>query len=129
MLSLLPREANCEALLEEALSYHSQLMAQPVLQNQRSALRVQGERLLFVGGEVSERGEDLSDDVCFLDPAQGCWLTETQLPARRSHHGVTVMGGFIFVAGGSSSRDNGGDAASNLLYRYDPRRNQWIKVS
>ncbi|XP_006641351.1 kelch-like protein 36 isoform X2 [Lepisosteus oculatus] len=127
MLSLLPKEANCEALMEEALSYHSQLMAQPVLQNQRSALRVQGERLLFVGGEVSERGEDLSDDVCFLDPAQGCWLTETQLPARRSHHGVTVMGGFIFVAGGSSSRDNGGDAASNLLYRYDPRRNQWIK--
>ncbi|XP_028666002.1 kelch-like protein 36 [Erpetoichthys calabaricus] len=125
--SLLPREANCESLIEEALHYHNQLMQQPLLQNHRSALRGDPERLLFVCGEVSDRGEELSDDVCFLDPTEGCWTSETQLPARRSHHCVTVMGGFIFVAGGSSSRDNGGDAASNLLYRYDPRCNQWIK--
>lgn len=51
------------------------------------------------------------------------------MPARRSHHCVAVLGGFIFIAGGSFSRDNGGDAASNLLYRYDPRCKQWIKVA
>ncbi|XP_041077142.1 kelch-like protein 36 [Polyodon spathula] len=125
--ALLPKEANCEALIEEALGYHSQLMVQPVLQNKRSTLRADADQLLFVGGEVSERGEELSDDVCFLDPAEGRWVSETEIPARRSHHCVTVMGGFIFVAGGSSSRDNGGDAASNVLYRYDPRCNEWIK--
>ncbi|KAJ8398663.1 hypothetical protein AAFF_G00421910 [Aldrovandia affinis] len=102
--SLLPPEAGCEALVEEALGYHGRPSAQPLLQTARSALRGGVERLLLGG-----------------------WAVETQLPARRSHHCVAVLGGFIFTVGGSSSRDNGGDAASNLLYRYDPRSNQWIK--
>ncbi|KAI1890054.1 hypothetical protein AGOR_G00169270 [Albula goreensis] len=130
--SLLPPEAGCEALVEEALAYHGRPNAQPLLQTLRSALRGGVERLLLVGGEVSERGEELSSEVCWLDskgePGVGRgWVVETQLPARRSHHCVAVLGGFVFTAGGSSSRDNGGDAASNLLYRYDPRSNQWIK--
>uniref|UniRef100_A0A803JUE9 Kelch-like protein 36 n=1 Tax=Xenopus tropicalis TaxID=8364 RepID=A0A803JUE9_XENTR len=127
--SLLPKEANCESLVEEAVYYHNNVSAQPLLQNTRSSLRAGVERLLFVGGEVSEHCLELSDDVCSLDMTKEQWLSETQLPARRSHHCVTVLGDFIFVAGGSFSRDNGGDAASNLLYRYDPRWNQWIKVA
>ncbi|XP_041048141.1 kelch-like protein 36 [Carcharodon carcharias] len=127
--SLLPKEANCEIFLEEAIYYHNNIAEQPVLQNKRSALRSDIERLLFIGGEVSERGEELSDDMCFFDAAKGQWFSETMLPARRSHHCVTVFGGFIFMAGGSSSRDNGGDAASNILYRYDPRCTQWFKVA
>ncbi|XP_043562574.1 kelch-like protein 36 isoform X1 [Chiloscyllium plagiosum] len=127
--SLLPEEANCEMFLEEAIYYHNNITKQPVLQNKRSALRSDIERLLFIGGEVSERGEELSDDMCFFDATKGQWFSETMLPARRSHHCVTVFGGFIFMAGGSSSRDNGGDAASNILYRYDPRCNQWFKVA
>lgn len=126
--SLLPREANCEGFIEEAVRYHNSLAAQPVLQTKRTALRTNQERLLFVGGEVSERCLELSDDTCYLDAASEQWVKETPLPARRSHHCVAVLGGFIFIAGGSFSRDNGGDAASNLLYRYDPRCKQWIKV-
>ncbi|XP_048828317.1 kelch-like protein 36 isoform X2 [Brienomyrus brachyistius] len=124
--SLLPSEAACEVLIEEALAYHERASAQPLLQTPRSTLRGGVERLLLVGGEVSERGEELSTDVCRLD-ADTRWVVETQLPARRSHHCVAVLGGFVFTAGGSSSRDNGGDAASNLLYRYNPRDNQWTK--
>ncbi|KAG7468446.1 hypothetical protein MATL_G00143080 [Megalops atlanticus] len=124
--SLLPPGAGCEALVEEALAYHARPSAQPLLQTGRTALRGGVERLLLVGGEVSERGEELSSEVRWLD-GDRAWVVETQLPACRSHHCVAVMGGFIFTAGGSSSRDNGGDAASNLLYRYDPRTNQWIK--
>ncbi|XP_061100641.1 kelch-like protein 36 isoform X2 [Conger conger] len=130
MRSLLPPEASGEALAlaEEALSYHEQLSAQPLLQTTRTALRGGVECLLLVGGEVSERGEELSAEVRRLEGGgEGGWSVETQLPARRSHHCVAVMGGFLFTAGGSSSRDNGGDAASNLLYRYDPRSNQWVK--
>lgn len=126
--SLLPKEANCEGFIEEAVNYHNNVTAQPVLQTKRTALRTCDERLLFVGGEVSERCLELCDDTCFLDTRKGQWVAETPLPARRSHHCVAVLGGFIFIAGGSFSRDNGGDAASNLLYRYDPRCNQWIKV-
>ncbi|MFT7813989.1 kelch-like protein 36 [Arapaima gigas] len=124
--SLLPPEAGCETLVEEALSYHSESSAQPVLQTPRTALRGATERLLLVGGEVSERGEELSAEVYWLDADTG-WVVETKLPAQRSHHCVAVLGGFVFTVGGSSSRDNGGDAASNLLYRYDPRSSQWIK--
>ncbi|KAJ8335544.1 hypothetical protein SKAU_G00388860 [Synaphobranchus kaupii] len=132
--SLLPPEAGGEALAlaEEALKYHEQLSAQPLLQTPRTALRGGVECLLLVGGEVSERGEELSSEVRRLEGASSTqvgWGAETQLPARRSHHCVAVLGGFLFTAGGSSSRDNGGDAASNLLYRYDPRSNQWIKVA
>ncbi|XP_028941887.1 kelch-like protein 36 isoform X2 [Antrostomus carolinensis] len=116
--SLLPKEANCEGFIEEAVNYHNNVTAQPVLQNKRTALRTCEERLLFVGGEVSERCLELSDDTCFLDTRKGQWVAETPLPARRSHHCVAVLGGFIFIAGGSFSRDNGGDAASNLLYRF-----------
>lgn len=78
--------------------------------------------------QVSERGEELSANVCRLDGETGSWEVETELPAQRSHHCLAVLGGFIFAAGGSSSRDNGGDAACNLLYRYDPRHNQWTRV-
>ncbi|KAM5208679.1 kelch-like protein 36 isoform 2-T2 [Hipposideros larvatus] len=116
--SLLPREANCEGFIEEAVCYHNSLAAQPVMQTKRTALRTNEERLLFVGGEVSERCLELSDDTCYLDAKSEQWVKETPLPARRSHHCVAVLGGFIFIAGGSFSRDNGGDAASNLLYRF-----------
>lgn len=126
--SLLQSDRCCDALVEEALGYHARLSAQPVLQTARTGLRGGVERLLLVGGEVSERGEELSSEVCWLDEEAGKWVVETELPAQRSHHCVTVLGGFIFTAGGSSSRDNGGDSASNLLYRYDPRSNLWVKV-
>ncbi|XP_035520469.1 kelch-like protein 36 isoform X1 [Morone saxatilis] len=125
--ALLPAEAGCEALVEESLAYHARPSAQPLLQTGRTTLREGVERLLLIGGEVSERGEELSANVCRLDGETGSWEVETELPAQRSHHCLAVLGGFIFAAGGSSSRDNGGDAACNLLYRYDPRHNQWTK--
>lgn len=78
--------------------------------------------------KVSDCGEELSANVCRLDGETGSWEVETALPTQRSHHCLAVQGGFIFAAGGSSSRDNGADAASNLLYRYDPRHNLWTKV-
>ncbi|XP_070763855.1 kelch-like protein 36 isoform X1 [Enoplosus armatus] len=125
MRALLPEESGCEALVEEALGYHARPSAQPLLQTGRTTLREGVEQLLLIGGEVSERGEELSANVCRLDGETGSWEVETELPAQRSHHCLAVLGGFIFAAGGSSSRDNGGDAACNLLYRYDPRHNQF----
>ncbi|XP_004070220.1 kelch-like protein 36 [Oryzias latipes] len=125
--ALLPEETGCEALVEEALGYHARLSAQPLLQTQRTALRGGVEQLLLIGGEVFERGEELSSKVCRLDGETGIWEVETELPAQRSHHCLAVLGGFIYAAGGSSCRDNGGEAACNLLYRYDPRHNQWSR--
>ncbi|XP_047452679.1 kelch-like protein 36 [Mugil cephalus] len=125
--ALLPEEEACRALVEEALGYHAQLSAQPLLQTGRTQLRGGVEQLLLIGGEVFERGEELSANVCRLDGETGRWEVEAELPAQRSHHCLAVLGGFVFTAGGSSSRDNGGDSACNLLYRYDPRHNHWTR--
>ncbi|XP_076126182.1 kelch-like protein 36 [Alosa pseudoharengus] len=131
--SLLPPEADCEPLLEEALNYQARISAQPLLQTPRSQLRGATECLLLVGGEVSERGDELSAEVWRYEQEdggeRGGWEVETHLPAQRSHHSVAVLGGFMFTAGGSTVRDNGGDTASNLLYRYDPRCNTWIQAA
>lgn len=50
--SLLPDEAGCEALVEEALAYHATPSAQPLLQTGRTTLRDGVESLLLIGGEV-----------------------------------------------------------------------------
>lgn len=50
--ALLPEEAGCEALVEEALGYHARPSAQPLLQTGRTTLREGVERLLLIGGEV-----------------------------------------------------------------------------
>lgn len=50
--ALLPEEAGCEALVEEALEYHASPSAQPLLQTGRTALRGGVEQLLLIGGEV-----------------------------------------------------------------------------
>ncbi|KAG7281519.1 hypothetical protein CRUP_007553 [Coryphaenoides rupestris] len=103
--ALLPGDAACQALVEEALAYHARPSAQPLLQSRSSAPRGGAERLLLVGGE------------------------ESRLPAPRSHHCLAVLGGFVYTAGGSSSRDNSGDTACNLLHRYDPRHRTWAECA
>ncbi|XP_061775984.1 kelch-like protein 36 isoform X3 [Nerophis ophidion] len=123
--TLFPAEASCKAMVEEALEYCRSTSEQPIRQTGRTMLRGGEECLLLIGGEVSERGEELSANVCRLNGDR--WETETELPTQQSHHCLAVLGGFIFVAGGSLSTSNVGDAACNLLYRYDPRHNQWTK--
>ncbi|KAK0132239.1 Kelch-like protein 36 [Merluccius polli] len=129
--ALLPGDAACEALVQEALTYHAAPSGQPLLQSRRTAPRGGTERLLLAGGEVSERGGELTASVYSLDAAAGTggWREECLLPAQRSHHCLAVLGGFIYAAGGSSSRDNSGDTACNLLHRYDPRHRTWAECA
>ncbi|XP_034734559.1 kelch-like protein 36 [Etheostoma cragini] len=122
--ALLGEDASCKVQLEEAEAYHARPSAQPLLQTGHSTPRGGVERLLLIGGEVSDRGEELSANVCWMDGDEKNWVVETALPSGRSHHLLAVLGGFIFTAGGSSSRDSGGGASCNL-HRYDPRHNQW----
>lgn len=50
--ALLPDQAGCEALVEEALAYHARPSSQPLLQTGRTTLRQGVEQLLLIGGEV-----------------------------------------------------------------------------
>ncbi|XP_054885807.1 kelch-like protein 36 isoform X2 [Poeciliopsis prolifica] len=123
----LPDGTGCQQLVEEALRYQARPCAQPLLQTNRTSLRGGAERLLLIGGEVGERGQELSGSMWRLDGESGRWELQAQLPAPRSHHCLAVLGGFIYAAGGSGSRDNGGDAACDRLHRYDPRLEQWTE--
>uniref|UniRef100_A0A3B5L5A4 Kelch-like protein 36 n=1 Tax=Xiphophorus couchianus TaxID=32473 RepID=A0A3B5L5A4_9TELE len=107
----LPNGTGCQQLVEEALRYQARPSAQPLLQMDRTALRGGVERLLLIGGEVGEPGQDLSGSMWRLDGESGRWELQAQLPAPRSHHCLAVLGGFIYAAGGSASRDNDEDAA------------------
>ncbi|KAG7245314.1 hypothetical protein INR49_030869 [Caranx melampygus] len=84
--ALLPVDAGCESLVEEALEYHASVSAQPLLQTGRTMLRGGVEQLLLIGGE------ELSANVCRLDGETGSWEVETELPAQRSHHCLAVLG-------------------------------------
>ncbi|KAM9808133.1 kelch-like protein 36 [Neosynchiropus ocellatus] len=125
--TLLPQEGDAESVLAEAVYYQENPSQQPLLQSPRTALRGGEERLLLVGGEVSDRGEELSADVCGLDEEAGQWVPETEVPCRRSHLCAAVLGGFVFTVGGSLAADQSGDAATNVVYRYDPRHAEWTK--
>lgn len=57
--ALLPGQAGCEALVEEALTYHARPSAQPLLQTTRTSLRDGVERLLLIGGEVKKERKKL----------------------------------------------------------------------
>lgn len=62
--ALLPEEASCEALVEEAVAYHGRPSAQPLLQTGRTTLRDGIEQLLLIGGEVLN--VTLLVTVCFI---------------------------------------------------------------
>ncbi|PWA22131.1 hypothetical protein CCH79_00020158 [Gambusia affinis] len=124
----LPDGTGCQQLVEEALRYQARPSAQPLLQTDRTALRGGAERLLLIGGEVGERGQELSGSMWRLDGKSGRWDLQAQLPAPRSHHCLAVLGGFIYAVGGSASRDNDVDAVCDRLHRYDPRLEQWTEV-
>ncbi|KAM9376413.1 kelch-like protein 36 isoform 2-T3 [Pholidichthys leucotaenia] len=126
--ALLPKEVGYEELVDEALTYHYRLSAQPLLQSTRTTLRGGVERLLLVGGQVSDGSEELSSSLCRLDNEAGIWDIETVLPSQKTHHSLAVLGGFVFAAGGSClSRNSSEVSACDLLFRYDPRNNQWIQ--
>lgn len=58
--ALLPVDAGCESLVEEALEYHASVSAQPLLQTGRTMLRGGVEQLLLIGGEVQIDDRSLS---------------------------------------------------------------------
>ncbi|MGH0123688.1 UNVERIFIED_CONTAM: hypothetical protein FKN15_028919 [Acipenser sinensis] len=110
--SLLPKEASCEALIEEALGYHSQLMAQPVLQNKRSAqaagtpmnqrrvdfyLGTIADLLIAVGGR-NDNGALSSVEV--YSPQTDTWSYVAGLPRFTYGHAGTTSKEFIYISGG-----------------------------
>lgn len=115
---LLFKEVNCEGFIEEVVCYYNNLVVQFVMQIKCMVLCINQECLLFVGGEVFEWCLEFSDDICYLDVKSEQWVKEMLLFVWWSYYCVVVLGGFIFIVGGSFLWDNGGDVVFNFFYRW-----------
>jgi N-acetylneuraminic acid mutarotase len=79
-----------------------------------------GEKIYRIGGELS----DLSISSCVdcYDTITGEWTLKTPMPVAASRMAGVVMGGKIYIAGGSD-----GDTALSAVYCYDPDTDTWTQ--
>ncbi|XP_044529409.1 kelch-like protein 31 [Gracilinanus agilis] len=124
------QDADCHKLLVDAMNYHLLPYHQNTLQSRRTRIRGGFRVLVTVGGRPALTEKSLSRDVLYRDPENG-WSKLTEMPAKSFNQCVTVMDGFLYVAGGedqNDARNQAKHAVSNFC-RYDPRFNTWIHLA
>ncbi|XP_073472599.1 kelch-like protein 34 [Aquarana catesbeiana] len=130
--SEVPLTPSIKNLIIKAINYHSFPSKQPLLQDKYSTLRNQKGWILLVGGTAN--GE-LVENVLGFDVYSHKWRMVTNLKVKVQHHCTCVIGNFLYVIGGEtiestkSSSSSTSLLATNAVYRFDPRFNQWIQVS
>ncbi|XP_020649052.3 kelch-like protein 9 [Pogona vitticeps] len=126
-VSLMKTDPACRRYLLEALDYHSQPYAQPVLQSERTQVRAGADSLLVLGGRSADNA--LRDDVWAADPSGRSWKRIGKLHGPVYNHCVAVLRDFVFVLGGQERFDPTGQCPSNKVFRFDPRQNAWLQVA
>ncbi|NWX17498.1 KLHL9 protein, partial [Aegotheles bennettii] len=124
---LMRLDPGCHRYLQEALSYHSQPYAQPVLQSQSTSPRAAAPLLLVTGGRTAQ------NRVCgaMWAAGTGCsaWHRAGDLPVPLYNHCVTTINDFLFVIGGQCTREEGGRKGGKEVFRFDPRNSSWLQVA
>ncbi|XP_065257400.1 kelch-like protein 32 isoform X8 [Emys orbicularis] len=124
------------ALINEALTYHQSIYAQPVWQTRRTKPRFQSDTLYIIGGKKREICK--VKELRYFNPVDqenvhiagiANWSELAPMPVGRSHHCVAVMGDFLFVAGGEVEHATGRTCAVRTACRYDPRSNSWAEIA
>ncbi|XP_068126117.1 kelch-like protein 34 [Hyperolius riggenbachi] len=130
--SEVPLTPSIKNLIIKAINYHSFPSKQPLLQDKYSTLRNQRGWIVLVGGTAN--GE-LVENVLGFDVYTHKWRMVTNLKVKVQHHCTCVIGNFLYVLGGEIPGSPKSDTSStcflatNMVYRFDPRFNQWIQVS
>ncbi|XP_074871831.1 kelch-like protein 9 isoform X2 [Carettochelys insculpta] len=119
-------DSTCHRYLQEALSYHAQLYAQPAPQTQRTSVRTSTSLLLVLGGRTTDNR--VCSDVWAADESCSAWRKIGELATPVYNHCVAVLSNFLFVIGGQSSFDPSGKQPSNEVFRFDPRDASWLQV-
>ncbi|XP_029002232.1 kelch-like protein 34 [Betta splendens] len=121
--------------LTRALEYHRVVPTQPVRQSRQSTLRASPGRVLLVGGGPSADWPD-QQVLAFDYRSRRFSALSSRLPLRLRNHCVCSVGGFLFVIGGEEVQEGDDDgkkcftaAASNQVWRYDPRFDCWVQVA
>lgn len=118
--------------LTRALEYHRRGPSQAISQSRQTTLRVSPARVLLVGGGASPDWPEQT--MMAFDPGSRKFSTlSSSLPLRLRNHCVCSVGGFLFVIGGEEFKDGDVDgkksaAASNQVWRYDPRFDCWEQL-
>ncbi|CAH2248731.1 kelch 31 [Pelobates cultripes] len=124
------QDTECHRLLVEAMNYHLLPYHQNTLQSRRTKIRGGSRVLVTVGGRPALTEKSLSREIMYRDPDSG-WKRLAELPAKSFNQCVTVMDGFLYIAGGedqNDARNQAKHAVSNFC-RYDPRFNTWLHLA
>ncbi|XP_035660535.1 kelch-like protein 9 [Branchiostoma floridae] len=151
------QDQGCKALIEEAMTYHSNPYLENKLQNKRTKVRSDSPSIVILGGEtrseqVGQAMQRLLGDgpeatqvysMMFWDQnaeTDSEWRPLSSPGDIRANHAVAVMDGFLYFAGGSEVP--GGqelarfftiiaDVSANMTacFRYDPRFDNWIHLA
>ncbi|XP_006012670.1 kelch-like protein 31 [Latimeria chalumnae] len=124
------QDTDCHRLLVDAMNYHLLPYQQNILQSRRTRVRGGLRVLVTVGGRPALAEKSLSREILYKDQEAG-WNRLTEMPAKSFNQCVTVMDGFLYVAGGedqNDARNQAKHAVSNFC-RYDPRFNTWIHLA
>ncbi|XP_010191068.1 PREDICTED: kelch-like protein 9 [Mesitornis unicolor] len=124
---LMRLDSGCHRYLQEALNYHSQLYAQPVLQTPSTSVRSGSTALLVAGGRSTDNR--VSGEMWAADPSCGAWRKVGDLCVPVYNHCVAVINDFLFVIGGQCKFDPTGKQPSNEVFRFDPRNASWLRVA
>ncbi|NXS63027.1 KLHL9 protein, partial [Brachypteracias leptosomus] len=124
---LMRLDPGCQRYLQEALKYHSQLYAQPVLQTQSTSLRSGSTVLLVAGGRTADNC--VCGEMWAADQSCSAWHKVGELCVPVYNHCVAIINDFLFVLGGQSKFDPTGKQPSNEVFRFDPRNGSWLQVA
>lgn len=98
------QDSECHRLLVEAMNYHLLPYHQNTLQSRRTKIRGGSRVLVTVGGRPALTEKSLSREILYRDPESG-WKRLAELPAKSFNQCVTVMDGFLYIAGGEDQND------------------------
>ncbi|NXL36261.1 KLHL9 protein, partial [Glaucidium brasilianum] len=124
---LMRLDSGCHRYLQEALTYHSRLYAQPVLQTQSTSLRSGSAALLVAGGRTTDNC--VCREMWAADQSCSAWHKVGELCVPVYNHCVAIINDFLFVIGGQCKFDPTGKQPSNAVFRFDPRNASWLQVA
>ncbi|XP_051492871.1 kelch-like protein 9 [Apus apus] len=124
---LMRLDSDCHRYLQEALSYHSQLYAQPILQSRSTSTRSGSVVLLVAGGRTANN--IVCREMWATDQTCSIWHKVGDLCVPVYNHCVAIINEFLFVIGGQSKFDPTEMHPSNEVFRFDPRNASWLQVA
>ena len=120
---ILLEEPNLKAMIEHGRKYHSEPTAQCILQTEHSEPRGAQEVVVLMSAvdDAQVMQYKIPGVEGFFSEPMDTSFMETAF----EYASVTMIGNFMFVAGGYHRKDW---CSSRAVYRYDPRNHSWLVV-